>query len=113
MFFDTGAEVALRSTSDKGRLNAALDGAKVSAAATKYGPALKLAGSIISESALPNKEVVLISDFQRLGWLGAEGVRLPDGTKVTPVSVSDGPPVERVDHPGACCSARRSRARSG
>jgi hypothetical protein len=87
-FFDTGVEVVLRSTSDKGRLAAALTTAKVSAAATKYGPAMKLAGSIISESGLPNKEVVLISDFQRLGWLGAEGVRLPDGTKVTPVSVA-------------------------
>ncbi|HZB24992.1 MAG TPA: hypothetical protein VE379_02590, partial [Vicinamibacterales bacterium] len=80
----------LRSTTDKGRLNAAIDTARVSAAATKFGPALKLAGSIISESALPNKEVVLISDFQRRAWLGAEGVRLPDGTKVTPVSISDG-----------------------
>ena len=90
VLFDTGAEVALRSTTDKGRLNAAIDTARVSAAATKYGPALKLAGSIISESALPNKEVVLISDFQRRAWVGAEGVRLPDGTKVTPVSVSDG-----------------------
>ena len=90
VLFDTGAEVALRSTSDKGRLNAAIDTAQVSAAATKYGPALKLAGSIISESAQPNKDVVLISDFQRRAWLGAEGVRLPDGTKVTPISVTDG-----------------------
>ncbi|MBA2303036.1 MAG: BatA domain-containing protein, partial [Acidobacteria bacterium] len=87
--FDTGAEVVLRSTSDKGRLGAALAGAELSAAATKFGPALKLAGSILAESALPNKEVVLISDFQRLGWLGAEGVRLPDGAKVTPVSVAE------------------------
>jgi hypothetical protein len=90
-FFDTGIGVALRSTSDKGRLGAALDGAQAGPAATKFGPALKLAGSIISESSLPNREVVLISDFQRLGWLGAEGVRLPDGTKVTPVSVADHP----------------------
>ena len=90
VLFDTGAEVALRSASDKGRLNAAIETARVGAAATKYGPALKLAGSIISESGLPNKEVVLISDFQRRAWLGAEGVRLPDGTKVTPVSVTDG-----------------------
>jgi len=89
-FFDTGVEVALRSASDKGRLEGALGGARVSASATKFGPAMKLAGSIISESAQPNKEVVLISDFQRLGWLGAEGVRLPDGTKVTPVSVAEG-----------------------
>lgn len=87
-FFDTSVEVALRSTSDKGRLAAALTTAEAGASATKYGPAMKLAGSIVSESGLPNKEVVLISDFQRLGWLGAEGVRLPDGTKVTPVSVA-------------------------
>jgi uncharacterized membrane protein len=90
VLFDSGAEVALRSTTDKGRLQAALASAQPGAAATKYGPALKLAGSIVSESALPNREVVLVSDFQRSGWLGAEGVRLPDGTKVTPVSVAEG-----------------------
>jgi hypothetical protein len=90
VLFDTGAEVALRSAADKGRLTAAIETAQVGAAATKYGPALKLAGSIISESGLPNKEVVLISDFQRRAWIGAEGVRLPDGTTLTPVSVVDG-----------------------
>ena len=90
VLFDTGTEVALRSSSDKGRLQAALASAQPGAAATKYGPALKLAGSIISESGLPNREVVFVSDFQRSGWLGAEGVRLPDGTKVTPVSVAEG-----------------------
>jgi hypothetical protein len=88
-FFDNGVEVALRSTSDKGRLDAALGSAQLSASATKFGPAMKLAGSIMSESALPNKEVVLVSDFQRLGWLGAEGVRLPDGTKVSAVPIAD------------------------
>lgn len=87
-FFDTGVEVALRSAADKGRLEAALAGAEVGASATRFGPALKLAGSILSESALPNREVVLISDFQRLAWLGAEGVRLPDGTKVEAVDVA-------------------------
>ena len=90
VFFDTGAEVALRSTTDKGRLTSALASGKPGASATKYAPALKLAGSILSESALPNKEVVLISDFQRLGWLGAEGVRLPAGATLTPVSVAEG-----------------------
>jgi hypothetical protein len=88
VFFDVGAEVALRSTSDKGRLASAVSAGKLSAAATKYGPALKLAGSILSESALANREVVLISDFQRSGWVGAEGVRLPDGATLTPVSVA-------------------------
>jgi hypothetical protein len=89
-FFDTGVEVAMRSSPDRGRLEAALAGAKVSAASTKFGPALKLAGSILSESSLPNREVILISDFQRLGWLGSEGVRLPDGVTVEAISVSDG-----------------------
>jgi hypothetical protein len=88
VFFDTGAEVALRSTSDRGRLASAISSGKVSAAATKYGPALKLAGSILSESSLANREVMLISDFQRAGWLGAEGVRLPDGATLTPASVA-------------------------
>ena len=88
VFFDTGAEVALRSTSDKGRLASAISAGKLSASATKYGPALKLAGSILSESALTNREVVLISDFQRSGWLGAEGVRLPDGATLVPISVA-------------------------
>ena len=90
VLFDSGAEVALRSTTDKGRLEAALASAQPGASATKYGPALKLAGSILSESGLPNREVLLVSDFQRSGWLGAEGVRLPDGVTVTPVSVADG-----------------------
>lgn len=90
VFFGSGAEVTLRSTADKGRLLAALAGVEPSAAATRYGPALKLAGSILSESALPRREAVLITDFQRAGWAGADGVRLPDGAGLIPVSVSDG-----------------------
>ncbi|MEO6214217.1 MAG: BatA domain-containing protein [Vicinamibacterales bacterium] len=93
VFFDTGAEVVLRSASDKGRLTAAVNGGKPTAAATKFGPALKLAGSILSESALPNKEVVLVSDFQRVAWVGAEGVRLPDGATLSPRPVVDEHPV--------------------
>lgn len=89
VFFDSGAEVALRSTSDRGRLNAALGDTAPGAGATRYGPALKLAGSLLSESALPRREVVLISDFQKSGWQGAEGVRLPDGATLTTVPITD------------------------
>lgn len=92
VLFASGAEVALRSTGDKGRLLAALAGVEASAGATRYGPALKLAGSILGESALPRREGILISDFQRSGWQGAEGVRLPDGAVLTPVSVADPEP---------------------
>ena len=88
VYFASGAEVALRSTADKGRLLAAVSGVEPSAAATHYGPALKLAGSILSESALPRREAVLISDFQRAGWQGAEGLRLPDGAALNPIDLS-------------------------
>ena len=87
LLFSTGTEVAVRSTGDKGRLLAALAGLEPGAGATRYGPALKLAGSILGESGLPRREAVLISDFQRAGWQGADGVRLPDGTVLTPVHV--------------------------
>jgi aerotolerance regulator-like protein/VWA domain-containing protein len=89
VFFASNAEVALRSASDHGRLDAALLTAKPGFAATRLGPALKLAGSITSESSLPRREVILISDFQRTGWQGAEGVRLPDGVALTAVPIGD------------------------
>jgi hypothetical protein len=89
VFFGSGTDVALRSTSDKGRLHSALAGAKLSSGATHYGPVLKLAGSILSESRLPRREVVLVTDFQRGGWRGADGVRLPDGTVLTPIAIGD------------------------
>ena len=86
VLFGSGAEVVLRSTADRSRLQTALAGVETSASATRYGPALKLAGSILGESALPRREAILISDFQRAGWQGAEGVRLPDGAALTPVA---------------------------
>lgn len=89
VLFGSGAEVALRSTADRSRLQTSLAGLETSASTTRYGPALKLAGSILGESALPRREVILISDFQRSGWQGAEGVRLPDGAALTPVAIGD------------------------
>lgn len=99
VFFASGAEVALRSTADRGRLLAALAGVEPSASATHYGPALKLAGSILSESALPRREAVLVTDFQRSGWQGAEGLRLPDGATLTPVDVGGGDTVNAAVTP--------------
>lgn len=89
VFFSSGAEVKLSSTPDRSRLNAAVTTGKPGAGATRYAPALKLAGSIESESSLPNREVIMISDFQRTGWQGAEGVRLPDGVKLIPRAIGD------------------------
>jgi hypothetical protein len=89
VFFTSGADVAVRSTGERSRLESTIGTASPGAGATRYAPAIKLAGSILSESALPRKEAVLISDFQRSGWQGGEGLRLPDGATLTPVVIGD------------------------
>jgi aerotolerance regulator-like protein/VWA domain-containing protein len=89
VFFSSSGEVALKSTPDRSRLNAAVSTGKPGSGATRYGPALKLAGSIASESSLPNRQVIMVSDFQRSGWQGAEGVRLPDGVELIPRAITD------------------------
>jgi len=87
VLFSSNAEIAIRSTSERNRLLAAVPAGAPSAGATRYAPALKVAGSILAESPLPRKEAILISDFQRGGWRGEEGSRLPLGATLTPVSV--------------------------
>ncbi len=87
---DANAEVAVRSTDDKGRILAAIDAAQVSAGGTRFAPGLKVAGTILGESSLPRLDATLISDFQRGGWLGSDAVELPPTATLTPVSV-DGP----------------------
>jgi Aerotolerance regulator N-terminal/von Willebrand factor type A domain len=88
VLFAKNAEENVRATGDRLRLGQAVDAAKVTSGSTRYGPALKLAQSILSASSLKRKEVVLVSDFQKTGWSGAEELRFPDGTVFTPVSVA-------------------------
>ena len=59
VLFGRNAEENIRATSDRGRLEAAIGAAKVTSGATRYGPALKLAESILSQSTLPRREAVL------------------------------------------------------
>jgi hypothetical protein len=87
VLFSSGAEIALSSTAERDRLRAVVDLASPGAGATRYSPALKVAGGILAESTLPRREVVLISDFQRGGWRGEEGSRLPQDTTLTPVVI--------------------------
>ena len=89
VFMGRGAEALLRTTSDRGRLLTAVDTASLSADGTLYGPALKLAQTILEESQFPNREAFIISDFQRTGWNGDEGVTFPPGTVVNTVLISD------------------------
>ena len=90
VLFAESAEIQLRSTAEQDRLAAAVDAAAPTDFATQYAPALNVAASILAESALPRREVVLISDFQRSGWRGEEGAQLPAGATLTPVAVTSG-----------------------
>jgi len=88
VLFSRNAEENMRATTDRARLNAAVDNAKVDSDSTRYGPALKLAESILSRSQARRREAVLISDFQRSGWTGSEDVHFGEGYTLTPVSVA-------------------------
>jgi hypothetical protein len=89
ILFAEAAEAAAQSTTDMVSLATAVDGATPTDGATRFGPALQLAGRIVSESDQPRREVVLISDFQRSAWDRVSDVRLPSGTTITPVDLSE------------------------
>jgi aerotolerance regulator-like protein/VWA domain-containing protein len=88
VLFGRNAEEQVRATGDRGRLEAAVNAARVTSGATRYGPALKLAESILTRSTLPRREAILISDFQRAGWSGAEDVHFGEGMTLKPVSIA-------------------------
>ena len=50
VLFDASAEIAVQPTNDKGRLRSEVTAATLSAGATRFGPALKLAGSLLAGS---------------------------------------------------------------
>jgi hypothetical protein len=92
VLFSRNAEENMRATSDRTRLEGAINTAKVSSGATRYGPALKLAESILSRSPMKRREAVLISDFQKSGWSGSEDAHFPEGMTLTPTSVASAAP---------------------
>jgi len=94
--FSQGASVLARSTSDRARLRGALDTVRVTSRPTRFGPALKVAQTIIEESSLAFGHVYLLSDFQRNGWTGDEGVRLPPGSTVTPIPLGTDEAIDNV-----------------
>src|SRR5436190_2923910 len=89
VLFSRNAEENMRATSDQPRLEAAINGARVTSGATRYGPALKLAESILDQSPMKRREAVLISDFQKAGWSGSEDAHFPDGMTLSTVSVAE------------------------
>jgi hypothetical protein len=87
VLFASDAEVAVRSTSDRGKLLGVIESASPGPGATRYAPALKVAGSVLADSRLPRLEAILISDFQRNGWQGGDAVQLPSSAKISTVAI--------------------------
>jgi hypothetical protein len=89
--FSDRAEVVHSLSSDKAALEAAISGITLSARATSFGPGLKLAKRVLDETEVEasRKEVVLLTDFQRLGFEDEDDdVWLSAGTTLTPVDLS-------------------------
>ncbi len=86
--FATDAAALTEPTVDAAEVERAIDRATLSAEGTKYGPALKFAGDLLAASNLPNREIVLISDFQRRGWSSQAELRLPANVDIRAVDVS-------------------------
>src|SRR5258705_9206084 len=58
VLFSSGADISLRSTAERDRLVASFATATPTPAATRYGPAFKVAGSILAEAPLPRRAVI-------------------------------------------------------
>lgn len=91
--FADRAEAVTQATSDRPILRSALDAMRPLSVGTRYAPALQLARDLLEASELPNREIVLVTDFQRAGWTADTPVRMPDGTVVTVVDLSTSQPV--------------------
>lgn len=88
--FDDDAAALTPPTQDIATLNAAIGTLHPGSEATRYAPPLKLAAQILAGSNLPRREVVLISDFQRLGWSVRDEIAFPAHTSLTNVDVTAG-----------------------
>ncbi len=88
VFFSDAAQLAVRSTAQPSVLLSTLDAIDLSQRSTRYAPAIGIAQQLLAESDLPAKEVVLITDYQRIGWDPEQAVQLPEGTILTGIDVA-------------------------
>jgi hypothetical protein len=87
--FADRADALTQATSDRPILRDALSAVRPLSVGTRYAPALQLARDVLDASGLPRREVVLITDLQRVGWTADAAIRMPDGADVTVVDLSD------------------------
>jgi hypothetical protein len=84
LVFSSDVAVLVSSGVDRLPLHMALDTLRPAPLGTRLAPALQAAAGLLEDSELPRLEVRLVSDFQRGGWTGAEGIRLPPGAELIP-----------------------------
>ncbi|HEV7500925.1 MAG TPA: VWA domain-containing protein, partial [Vicinamibacteria bacterium] len=89
VLFDRTPESAGEPSADRAAALAALAAAQPGFGVTRYAPALRLAQEMLDASNLPGREIVLVTDFQKAGWEGADDIQLPPTTTLTWVDVSD------------------------
>ena len=88
VFFANEPKAATEPTADRTRLENALKTAKLSSEGTRFAPAIKFATEIVGGSNLPRRDIVLISDFQKVGWAKREELALPPGVTLRAIDVS-------------------------
>jgi hypothetical protein len=88
-FFAEGVDLAVPLTRDRARLLQPLDTVAPSSRSTRFAPALQAASSLLEEARTPVRTAYLISDLQRGGWQGDEGIRFPPGSTLVPVAIGD------------------------
>ncbi|HEX7937884.1 MAG TPA: BatA domain-containing protein, partial [Gemmatimonadaceae bacterium] len=106
--FDASAAQVVEPTSSASRVEAVVSRLKPGSAPTKFGPAFRMAAQILTASEQARREIVLISDFHRIGFTPSDEVALPLRTTVKTVDVSRG---ESGD--AAVSSVAVSRQRDG
>src|SRR5262249_46284787 len=88
--FDATAAQVVEPTADGARVDRVVKTLKPGSAPTKFGPAFRMAAQILTASEQSRREIVLVSDFHRIGFSRSDEVALPMHTTVKTVDVSRG-----------------------
>jgi hypothetical protein len=86
--FDAAPALAVPLTDDRTLLHTALADLRPSGRPTRFAPALRTARDLLMASEQPERELVVISDFQRSGWRGELIEPLPQGTTLRAVNLA-------------------------
>ena len=87
VLFDRQAHLTGPLSTDKTALKAAVEHAELSVEVTDFRAALDQAALALAESVAPQREIVMISDFQRSGVDPADVLHLPAGITLSPRSI--------------------------